>query len=388
MNNANSHQHQHQLQLQLQHQHQHQHQQIIQTPLTYNAPDLSLDLILSCFGIGPSGTMVAVPPEITLNSNVIGYIKISYSIPSAIQKSYHPKPGVLHKGITRKAYLPYTTEGHELLLRLQYGFLHGLNFSVGRSLASGRDDQVTWSHSVPHKTSMTGGPALFGYPDANYLQTLHLALDQLRVPRYTNTCHQWINQNQPSIALSATTLSTAPTIIASVALLGSVATSFTTTTAANTSIENEQIDYQAPTQGNNIDQLSQYLEPVVFDIKSNKPNESSIGNNATVNDGNNQAGKENDWDECPICLDVLHQTSGAARSTVVRLKKCRHCFHKDCIVKMFQSQHNKCPICRDLIEGDGFGQGPSGSMTITLNSGNICPGFEYDCNGVIEIYYR
>jgi hypothetical protein len=375
MNNANSHQHQ-----------QHQ-QQIFQTPLSYNAPDLSLVSMFSCFGIGPSGMMVVVPPEITLNSNAIGYIKICYSIPSAIQKSYHPKPGVLHNGIARKAYLPYTTEGHELLIRLQYGFLHGLNFSVGRSLASGRDDQVTWSHSVPHKTSKTGGTSLFGFPDANYLPTLRLALDQLRVPSDTNTCHQWIIQNQPSIAVSAKTLPAAPTMIAPVALLGSGATSFMTTTAANISTQNEHIDYQAPSQGNTIDQLSQYLEPVVFDIKNNKPNESSIGNNATVNNWNNQAGKENDWDECPICLDVLHQTPRAATSTVVRLKKCRHCFHKDCIVKMFQSQHNKCPTCRELIDDDGFGQGPSGSMTITLISGTICPGFEYDCNGVIEIYY-
>ena len=354
MNNANSHQ-----------------QQIFQTPLSYNGPDLSLVSMFSCFGIGPSGTMVAVPPQITLNGNAIGYIKISYSIPSAIQKSYHPKPGVLHNGITRKAYLPYTAEGHELLLRLQYGFLHGLNFSVGRSLASGRDDQVTWSHSVPHKTSKTGGPSPFGFPDASYLPKLRLALDQLRVPSDTNTCRQWIIQNQPSIAVLATTLSAAPTMIAPVALLGSGATPFITTTAANNSIQNEQIDYQAPSQGNTIDQLSQYLEPVVFD--------------STLNNGNNQAG--NDRDECPICLDVLHQTSGAATSTVVRMKKCRHCFHKDCIVKMFQSQHNRCPTCRELIDGDGLGQGPSGSMTTTLISGTNCPGFEYDCNGVIEIYY-
>jgi hypothetical protein len=160
MNNANSHHH-----------HQQQQQPIFQTPLSYNAPDLSLVSMFSCFGSGPSGTMVAEPPKITLNSNAIGYIKISYSIPSAIQKSYHPKPGVLHDGITRKAYLPYTTEGRELLLRLQFGFLHGLNFSVGRSLASGRDDQVTWSHSVPHKTSKTGGPSLFGFPDVAFLPT-------------------------------------------------------------------------------------------------------------------------------------------------------------------------------------------------------------------------
>ncbi|MGK3760654.1 MAG: deltex-like protein [Bacillariaceae sp.] len=376
MNNANSHHH-----------HQQQQQQpIFQTPLSYNAPDLSLVSMFSCFGSGPSGTMVAEPPKITLNSNAIGYIKISYSIPSAIQKSYHPKPGVLHNGITRKAYLPYTTEGRELLLRLQFGFLHGLNFSVGRSLASGRDDQVTWSHSVPHKTSKTGGPSLFGFPDVAFLPTLRLSLDQLRVPSDTNTCRQWIMQNQHSIAmLSATTLlSAAPTMIPPVALLGSGATSCITTATA-TSVQNEQINYQAPSQSSTIDHLSQYLEPVVFDIKNN---ESSIGNNnATVNNGN-QAGKENDWDECPICLDVLHQTSGAVTSTVVRLKKCRHCFHKDCIVNMFQSQHNKCPTCREPIDGEGFGQGPSGSMTITLISGTICPGFEYDCNGVIEIYYR
>ncbi|OEU14993.1 hypothetical protein FRACYDRAFT_269181 [Fragilariopsis cylindrus CCMP1102] len=151
-------------------------------------------------------------------------------------------------------------------------------------------------------------------------------------------------------------------MIAPVALLGSGATPFITTTAANNSIQNEQIDYQAPSQGNTIDQLSQYLEPVVFDTTNNK-------------------------DECPICLDVLHQTSGAATSTVVRMKKCRHCFHKDCIVKMFQSQHNRCPTCRELIDGDGLGQGPSGRMTITFISGKNCPGFEYDCNGVIEIYY-
>ncbi|KAF9129893.1 putative E3 ubiquitin-protein ligase dtx2 [Mortierella sp. 14UC] len=55
--------------------------------------------------------------------------------------------------------------------------------------------------------------------------------------------------------------------------------------------------------------------------------------------------------ECPICQDELVSTTsttpGAEPEKVVKLKSCRHCFHKECIDEWFKSPDAqlKCPLC-------------------------------------------
>ncbi|XP_051803847.1 E3 ubiquitin-protein ligase DTX3L-like isoform X2 [Acanthochromis polyacanthus] len=97
-----------------------------------------------------------------------GTIVITYNIPSGIQTAKHPKPGQYYSGITRTAYLPDNREGKEVLQLLKRAFDQKLIFTVGMSRTTGMDDQVTWN-DIHHKTSTSGGPQCFGYPDPDYL---------------------------------------------------------------------------------------------------------------------------------------------------------------------------------------------------------------------------
>ncbi|XP_043978911.1 probable E3 ubiquitin-protein ligase DTX3 isoform X2 [Gambusia affinis] len=83
-------------------------------------------------------------------------------------KEKHPNPGLLYKGTTRTAYLPDNKEGQEVLKLLKKAFDQKMIFTVGTSRTSGLDNQVIWN-DISHKTSKTGGPQSFGYPDPNYL---------------------------------------------------------------------------------------------------------------------------------------------------------------------------------------------------------------------------
>ncbi|XP_037535814.1 uncharacterized protein LOC119412849 [Nematolebias whitei] len=97
-----------------------------------------------------------------------GHIIITYDIPSGKQTKKHPKPGGHYSGIFRTAYLPDNKEGNEVLKLLKTAFDQKLIFTVGTSRTTGQDDQVTWN-DIHHKTSMSGGPSCFGYPDPDYL---------------------------------------------------------------------------------------------------------------------------------------------------------------------------------------------------------------------------
>ncbi|XP_031177453.1 E3 ubiquitin-protein ligase DTX3L-like isoform X3 [Sander lucioperca] len=95
-------------------------------------------------------------------------IVINYAISSGKQTENHPNPGQYYSGISRTAYLPDNEEGREVLRLLKKAFEQKLIFTVGTSRTSGMDNQVTWN-DIHHKTSITGGPQCFGYPDPGYL---------------------------------------------------------------------------------------------------------------------------------------------------------------------------------------------------------------------------
>ncbi|KAJ7374765.1 hypothetical protein OS493_005113 [Desmophyllum pertusum] len=98
-----------------------------------------------------------------------GTITIDYSFPSGIQRSEHPNPGRRYEGIQRTAYLPDNHEGREVLQLLRRAFDARLVFTVGTSVTTGRQNQVTWN-DIHHKTNVSGGPQGFGYPDPDYLR--------------------------------------------------------------------------------------------------------------------------------------------------------------------------------------------------------------------------
>ncbi|GLD47263.1 E3 ubiquitin-protein ligase DTX3L-like isoform X1 [Lates japonicus] len=97
-----------------------------------------------------------------------GTIVIDYYIPSGTQTEKHPKPGQYYSGINRRAYLPDNNEGNEVLKLLKKAFDRKLIFTVGTSRTTGIENQVTWN-DIHHKTSTSGGPECFGYPDPGYL---------------------------------------------------------------------------------------------------------------------------------------------------------------------------------------------------------------------------
>ncbi|KAK1901289.1 E3 ubiquitin-protein ligase DTX3L [Dissostichus eleginoides] len=97
-----------------------------------------------------------------------GTIIINYNIPSGTQTAKHPHPGKYFTACYRTAYLPDNKEGREVRRLLEKAFKQKLIFTVGTSRTSGMDDVVTWN-DIHHKTSTSGGPQSFGYPDPHYL---------------------------------------------------------------------------------------------------------------------------------------------------------------------------------------------------------------------------
>ncbi|XP_078489365.1 uncharacterized protein LOC144746217 [Ciona intestinalis] len=97
-----------------------------------------------------------------------GAIVINYHFPSGTQGPKHPNPGVPYTGTSRTAYLPDNSEGREVLRLLKKAFDARLIFTIGRSVTTGMDNQVTWN-DIHHKTNTRGGATRFGYPDPDYL---------------------------------------------------------------------------------------------------------------------------------------------------------------------------------------------------------------------------
>ncbi|XP_078489277.1 uncharacterized protein LOC144746175 [Ciona intestinalis] len=121
-------------------------------------------------GNQPHGTMIHRTQQ---HTHLPGYehygaIVIDYHFPSGIQGREHPNPGVRYTGTSRTAYLPDNYEGNEVLKLLKKAFDARLIFTIGRSVTTGRDNQVTWN-DIHHKTNPYGGATGFGYPDPDYL---------------------------------------------------------------------------------------------------------------------------------------------------------------------------------------------------------------------------
>ncbi|XP_048048392.1 E3 ubiquitin-protein ligase DTX3L-like isoform X3 [Megalobrama amblycephala] len=121
-------------------------------------------------GNQPDGTMKVTKSR----SNLPGYphcgsIEINYYIHDGFQTEKHPNPGKRFLGTHRQAYLPDNYEGNEVLSLLHRAFQQKLIFTVGKSTTTGMDNVVTWN-DIHHKTSRSGGPQSYGYPDPDYLK--------------------------------------------------------------------------------------------------------------------------------------------------------------------------------------------------------------------------
>ena len=248
-----------------------------------------------------------------------------------------------------------------MLLRYQYAFLNGVSFTVGRS------GHVQWSHTLPHQC--------FGAPDPTFIPIASRALDQACIPNDPQVCRQWILDNQLSLSLAAQMdimgwemqpLRALPTTGA-VAALPMMGMRPGYVGRESPSLQPEVLYFDGErysSVGTTDDRYSRHLEPVLIC---------------------KEVGKEED---CPICLDSMVPTSQTTTTNVVCLKRCRHRFHKHCIMQMFDLNHDKCPYCREPVGLEPRGQGPSGSMTITVDHGRRCNGSEFNSDGIIMINYN
>ncbi|NXS06719.1 DTX3L ligase, partial [Neodrepanis coruscans] len=127
-------------------------------------------------GDQPEGTMLITKCSLSLPGYPsCGTIVITYAMKGGIQTSNHPNPGRCYGPTKRTAYLPDSEEGREILELLRRAFDQKLIFTVGQSRTTGAQDVITWN-DIHHKTSRSGGPANFGYPDPDYLRRVRSEL--------------------------------------------------------------------------------------------------------------------------------------------------------------------------------------------------------------------
>eukprot|EP00826_Nyctotherus_ovalis_P058180 TRINITY_DN7981_c0_g1_i9.p1 TRINITY_DN7981_c0_g1~~TRINITY_DN7981_c0_g1_i9.p1 ORF type:complete len:359 (+),score=75.32 TRINITY_DN7981_c0_g1_i9:182-1258(+) len=96
-----------------------------------------------------------------------------YEMCGSVQIDYSFRPGVIngmrYEGTHRTAYLPDNAEGNKVLRLLEIAFDRRLLFTVGTSITTGAQHTIVWN-GVHHKTALSGGAAMHGYPDPTYLQ--------------------------------------------------------------------------------------------------------------------------------------------------------------------------------------------------------------------------
>lgn len=247
--------------------------------------------------------------------------------------------------------LPDSQEGRNMLVRFQFAFLNGLCFSVGQS------SSVEWTPFLPSPSTRispaTGLPT--DIPCSQHMAVYSAAMDQFRIPNDPPVCHQWILSNQSLLFATQTAFR----------LIGISSISGLPVLGARTEIvQNEVIYFDADRARSSAgNRYAMLLDPVLL-----------------FKEGEKQ-------EECSICLENMVPTSHVATTNVVCIKKCRHHFHKHCVMELFELKHDNCPNCRDPLGIEIFGQGPSGTMFISVDRYKHCKGFEYDSDGVIMIQY-
>jgi len=191
-----------------------------------------------------------------------------------------------------------------------------------------------------------------------------VALDGLGIPQVPQVCRQWIRQNQASFSLAAQ--------------IGD----------GGLGIAVFPPPMVVPRSGNHRFSSSNNSEVIYYRADSS----SSANNTANqclkflkaVSFSKEEGGKK---EECPICLELMVPNQESDANPIVCIKKCKHRFHKKCILEMFQLNHTKCPNCRESIGIEPHGQGPSGSMRITIEPQIFCNGYQNNSEGTIVLHY-
>ena len=193
------------------------HQHCIERAFLYSqrCPTCCYDYLLR--GPQPSGTMqVSRQSGRRCSGYTCGTIQLYYNFPSGTQSYMHPNPTRRFSGTSRMAYLPDNVQGWRVCRLLISAFRKGLLFAVGTSVTTGRNDTTVWN-GIHHKTSLSGGPTRYGYPDEGYfgrvineLASKGLYPDDF-IQEQLEEQRQWALRRQKSAELKATSAAIAST---------------------------------------------------------------------------------------------------------------------------------------------------------------------------------
>ncbi|KAM9255102.1 uncharacterized protein FYN16_012252 [Cariama cristata] len=146
------------------------------------AADSTQPACCSSSSVAPSHKISGTFKISSLSQSLPGYyrdltLQVTYNIPDGVQGVGDPCPGQPYKGGHFYAFLPDNREGQKTAMLLKKAFEHGLTFQIK---SCNGEERVTWG-VIPHKTSLDGGKARNGYPDAQYLHEVCTVLKKLGI---------------------------------------------------------------------------------------------------------------------------------------------------------------------------------------------------------------
>ncbi|XP_056324784.1 uncharacterized protein dtx3lb.3 [Danio aesculapii] len=293
-------------------------------------------------GNQPDGTMRVTMSRMSLP----GYprcdtIEILYNIPSGIQTKKHPNPGKPYHGTSRHAYLPDNDEGREVLALLQRAFDQKLIFTVGTSTTTGVQNAVTWK-DIHHKTSPSGGPECYGYPDPVYLKRVKYELKAKGIESKKRTMQSPIQYKLQKELFDDKMKKTREINLMSDYGAG----------AAGGPEQNERVNFRGQ-------------------IKT----EAGFSEDSKGNSGHDSKDADAEEETCAICMDSF---------TDKQKLKCGHEFCRECLRMSVESLGSICAVCKEVF-GKLEGNQPDGTMRVTMSRMSL-PG--YPRCGSIEIYYN
>ncbi|CAH3138528.1 unnamed protein product [Porites lobata] len=116
--------------------------------------------------------------SLTEANKLIAYLQSRGGLPyerGGDARPQHPNPGKSYSPLYISAFLPHNSEGKEICDLLQTAFEAGLLFTIGTSPSTGEENKIIWN-DIELKTSQSGGPASYGYPDSTYIDRVKAQL--------------------------------------------------------------------------------------------------------------------------------------------------------------------------------------------------------------------
>jgi len=123
-----------------------------------------------------AGAEIGSCPDGTMDVDNIPTSLPGYGEYSTFQITYRV-PGRYR--LRRVAYIPNCEEGRKVVNLLRLAWDQRLVFSIGTSSTTGTENTLIWN--IHHKTSISGGVEMHGYPDPSYLTRVREELAQFGI---------------------------------------------------------------------------------------------------------------------------------------------------------------------------------------------------------------